>query len=160
MLPDPRRRAAERLDEAGRWVGRLGRGRGEVQADRCSVAAAASVPLRVEKEIGVSGATLPVLHSTWAVASVACPHSSTSTTGVNHRRRYRPRALGHQESGLGQVHLRGDALHPAVGLLGQQADGRRVAGERPLGEGVDLVRLPKGSHGESITTGARPRTAR
>ena len=40
-------------------------------AIRAPSRAAVSVPLRVENEIGASGATPPVLHSTWALASVA-----------------------------------------------------------------------------------------
>ena len=59
-----------------------------------------------------------------------------------------------RERGLGQVHLGGDPPHPA--LIGpavaiQQADGGRVAGERPVGEGVDDA----DPHGVDLKT-ARP----
>ena len=44
-----------------------------------------------------------------------------------------------QEHGLGEVHLGGDLLHPAGRRLDVgEADGGRVAGERFVGESVDL----------------------
>ena len=46
---------------------------------------AVSSPLAVRKRAGSVGATRPVSQRTWALASVACPHSATSTVGVNHR---------------------------------------------------------------------------
>ena len=45
-----------------------------------------SVPESVSKAIAWSRGTRPVSQSTNAAASVACPQSSTSFTGVNHRR--------------------------------------------------------------------------
>ena len=70
------------------------------------------------------------------------------------------RALGQQEGGLGEVHLRGDGLHPGrVGLLGQQADGGRVAGERALGEGVNLVQGEAGQRGHGGGEGSGRRMA-
>ena len=55
----------------------------------------------------------------------------------------------HQERRLRQVHLRSHLLHPArVTRGGEQAHGRRVAGERAVGEGVDLaepLRLAQGT---------------
>ena len=45
----------------------------------------------------------------------------------------------HEERRLGEVHLAGDALHPAfVACGGQEADRRRVARERRVGERIDL----------------------
>src|SRR6185436_1649833 len=47
-----------------------------------------------------------------------------------------------QERGLGQVHLAGDELHPfRLARLRQQADCRRVAPERAIREGVDLIEI-------------------
>ena len=44
----------------------------------------------------------------------------------------------HREGGLRQVHLVGHLLHPPLGGRAvEEADGRRVAGERAVGEGVD-----------------------
>ena len=49
-------------------------------------------------------------------------------------------ALGHEEGGFRQIVLGGDRLHDVVGQpFFERAHGRRIAGERPLGEGVDLV---------------------
>src|SRR5262249_47981293 len=47
----------------------------------------------------------------------------------------------HQESGLREIHLCRQGLHPAglwEGSLGQRAHRRRVAGEGPVGESIDL----------------------
>ena len=68
-------------------------------------------------------------------------------------------AVREEEGRLGQVHLRGQRLHPrlAGGPL-QQADRGRVAGEGARGEGVDLVQR-RGHHGESITSTATVREA-
>jgi len=44
-----------------------------------------------------------------------------------------------EERGLREIHLAGDALHPAVvARRGQKADRRGVARERDVGERVDL----------------------
>jgi hypothetical protein len=47
---------------------------------------AVSSPLFVWKRAVLSGAIAPRSQSTCALASVACPHKSTSVAGVNHRR--------------------------------------------------------------------------
>jgi hypothetical protein len=47
---------------------------------------ATSAPLSVSKVMASPRGTRPVDHNAWALASVACPHSATSVTGVNQRR--------------------------------------------------------------------------
>ena len=45
----------------------------------------------------------------------------------------------HHKRGFGEVQLGGDALHPrGVSCRGQQTHGRGVAGERPVGKGIDV----------------------
>ena len=50
----------------------------------------------MSKRASASGASAPVSKRTWAAASVACPHRSTSTVGVNQRspKRARPARPG------------------------------------------------------------------
>src|SRR5260370_6723182 len=44
-----------------------------------------------------------------------------------------------EERRLGEVHLPGDVLHPyAFAIFGEEADSGRIAGERPVREGVDV----------------------
>jgi len=45
-----------------------------------------------------------VSHKTWALAKVACPHSSTSTDGVN-QRKFETVGLLDKEGRLREVHL-------------------------------------------------------
>ena len=48
-------------------------------------------------------------------------------------------ALRNDKRRLRQIHLPGDGLQPAIFLPGgQKADGSRVAGERAVGEGIDV----------------------
>ena len=47
---------------------------------------ATSAPLSVSKVIDSPAGVRPVVHSAWALASVAWPQSGTSVTGVNQRR--------------------------------------------------------------------------
>ncbi len=54
---------------------------------------AVSVPLFVRNDSSLSSGAIPSLQSTCAVASVACPQSSTSTVGVNQRSE-KPRLVG------------------------------------------------------------------
>ena len=57
-----------------------------------------------------------------------------------------------EKRGLGEVHLAGDPLHPAlVARRGQEADRRGVARERRVGERVDL-RDPETHDGGSVAT--------
>ncbi len=73
----------------------------------------------------------PDSQSACAEASVACPHSATSTRGVNHRRSNSFSLAAYEERGLRQVHLAADELQPFVGRPAfQNADRCRVAGER------------------------------
>jgi hypothetical protein len=64
---------------------------------------------------------------------------------INFRRRRKPTqpvpiALGHEEGSFRQVVLGGDCLHDIVGQpFFERAHCRRIAGERPVGEGIDLV---------------------
>ena len=81
----------------------------------------------------------PVSHSTCALARVAWPHRSTSTS------RGEPAQLvaviaPHEERRLRQVHLACNVLHPALGRrFRQHAHGGGIAGERCCCKGVDLV---------------------
>ena len=78
---------------------------------------------------------------TCPAASVAWPHSSTSAAGVNQRRsKSASVALARDgEGGFAEIILRRDRLHqrvvePAL----ERHDRRRIAGQRPLGERIDL----------------------
>ena len=56
-----------------------------------------------------------------------------------------PIALGHEKRGLSQVHLGGHMLHPRrVGRCVEQAHGRGVAAEGPVGERINLQELRHG----------------
>ncbi len=60
--------------------------------------------------------------------------------------------VAHEERGLREVHLRGHRLHPALGARrGQHAHGGRVAGERTIGERVDLA--DRVGHASNLTHG-------
>jgi hypothetical protein len=62
--------------------------------------------------------------------------------------------LGAEEGGFGERHLGGHVLQPGVRSLGgEQADGRRIAGEGGVGESVDLV--DGTGHGGSGSRGMR-----
>ncbi len=64
-----------------------------------------------------------------------------------------------EEGRLREVHLPGHRPHPGVlGRRVEHADGRRVAGEREIGEGVDLDNAMR-HRGASVLGGFGPRRA-
>ena len=112
------------------------RPRGGRARSRSSSRVQVSRPLAVWKRTETSGGTHPS-QSTCALASVACPHRSTSTVGVNQRNPNSAPA-GLDERGLREVHLGRDRLHPRhLRRLVEQAHRGGVAPERGLGERVD-----------------------
>ena len=135
---DVLRRHAERLGEAGRRRGRLVPLGWEIELDPLAGAIASE-----EAALGVE----PRLPRGWQVPllpqHVSARQGRMAAEGDLDRRREpaEVEAIGlpHEKRRLGEVHLAGDALHPAcVARRGQEADRRRVARERRVGERIDL----------------------
>ena len=77
--------------------------------------------------------------TTAALASVAWPHSGTSTVGVNQRRR-KSLAVGHQKAVSARLFSAAIACSAASSAKAiENHDGGRIAGEPAAGEGVDLI---------------------
>src|SRR5687768_2004702 len=100
------------------------------------------MPLRVQKRIGSPAvAILAACHRAKAAASVAWPQRSTSTLGVN-QRRSNPSPFSTTNAVSDWFISRATScIHSSVGHFRQGADDRRIAGEWPVGEGIDEIVL-------------------
>ena len=121
-------------------------------------------PLWVWKRITFAAGTRPVAHRTWADASVACPHSSTSTVGVNQRRSQSPSGRGRMKAvsawfiSLAAACIQA-ARGPASGrqtAAGLPANGRSVnASTRYRGTLIRLLYTAAGAAGTCVSLPSR-----
>ncbi len=108
---------------------------------------AVSVPDRVSKEIGTPGFSLPFSQSTNAEASVAWPQSSTSFTGVNHRR-FQPPETGREMQSLNASSRWRPAASMCYRQVPEDTDRGGIPAKGGSGKGIDQVQLCM--HGKGI----------
>ena len=129
VLAAPQNLRAKRLGQAvGRLATLVAGSEGKFILIMSCSRRTSSTPLRVANEILSSQSTRPTSQSANAVAKVACPHRSTSATGVNQRSPY--------PSPLGQVNAVSERFISAaiccIQSAGGSTSGRQTAAGLPV----------------------------
>jgi hypothetical protein len=134
---------AERLQQAVGRGGRLRRGGGEVELDLAVLLAGDQDAAAGREADLAAGGPFALLPERVRARQGGVPaQRDLGLGGEPAERQLAATIAGVHEGRLGEVHLGGDRLHPlVVDLAVEQADRRRVAAERPVGEGVDLEQL-------------------